>query len=105
MASRWARAAGMVGLATTVAGLIVAFLPTSDVEDVWFFELKLLAGVLAPLAVGWYLFQRAARRAARRMSDRRYLLAVAAVACGPDVRVPRRRRPPTSSSPTPPSTP
>ena len=57
----WARAAGLVGLATTVAGLIVAFLPTSDVEDVWFFELKLLAGVLAPLAVGWYLFQRAAR--------------------------------------------
>ena len=57
----WARAAGLVGLVTTVVGLVVAFLPTSDVEDVWFFELKLVAGVLGPLAVGWYLFQRAAR--------------------------------------------
>ena len=61
----WSRGAGFVGLVTTVVGLVVAFLPTSDVEDVWFFELKLLAGVLAPLAVGWYLFQRAARAEGR----------------------------------------
>jgi amino acid transporter len=58
---RWARAAGMVGLTTTVVGLLVAFLPTSDVDNVWTFELKLAAGVLGPLAVGWYLFRRAGR--------------------------------------------
>jgi amino acid transporter len=57
----WARAAGVVGLVTTVTGLVVAFLPTSDVGDVWIFELKLAAGVLAPLAVGWYLYRRATR--------------------------------------------
>jgi glutamate:GABA antiporter len=61
----WSRGAGFVGLVTTVVGLVVAFLPTSDVGDVWFFELKLLAGVLAPLAVGSYLFQRAARAEGR----------------------------------------
>ncbi len=57
----WARAAGGVGLTTTLVGLVVAFLPTSDVDDVVMFELKLVAGVVGPLAVGWYLFRRAAR--------------------------------------------
>ncbi len=61
----WARGAGMVGLVTTVVGLVVAFLPTSDVDDVWTFELKLVAGVLGPLAVGWYLFRRAERAGGR----------------------------------------
>ncbi len=54
----WARAAGLVGLATTLFGLVVAFLPTSDVENVWSFELKLLAGVAGPIALGWFLFSR-----------------------------------------------
>ena len=63
--SAGARAAGFVGLVTTASASCVAFLPTSDVEDVWFFELKLLVGVLAPLAVGWYLFQRAAHAEGR----------------------------------------
>ena len=57
----WARGAGLVGLTTTVVGLVVAFLPTADVDEVWIFELKLLAGVLGPLAVGWTLFKRATR--------------------------------------------
>ncbi len=57
----WARTAGLVGLVTTMVGLVVAFLPTADVDDVWIFELKLLAGVLGPLAVGWTLFTRASR--------------------------------------------
>ena len=61
----WARAAGLVGLTTTIVGLVVAFLPTADVDDVWTFELKLVAGVVGPLAVGWYLFQRAARAEGR----------------------------------------
>ena len=62
----WARGAGLLGLTTTVVGLVVAFLPTSDVDNVWTFELKLLAGVVGPTAVGWYLFQRADRGAVTR---------------------------------------
>ena len=56
----WARAAGYVGLATTVVGMIVAFLPTSDVTSVWLFELKLVAGVAGPVGIGWFLHARSA---------------------------------------------
>jgi glutamate:GABA antiporter len=56
-----ARAAGVVGLATTAVSLVAAFLPTSDVSHVAVFEFKLLAGVLGPTALGWFLFKRANR--------------------------------------------
>ncbi len=58
----WARAAGIVGLTTTLVGLVVAFLPTSDVADVWTFELKIVAGVGAPTALGWFLYWRSTRQ-------------------------------------------
>lgn len=60
----WARAAGVVGLVTTSFGMMVAFLPTSDVDNVWTFELKLLAGVLGPTALGWFLHWRAGHHGA-----------------------------------------
>lgn len=52
-----ARAAGIVGLLTTVVGLAAAFLPTADVSSVAVFELKMLVGVGVPLGVGWLLFR------------------------------------------------
>jgi amino acid transporter len=55
----WARAAGAAGLLTTVIGLAAAFLPTSDVDSVLVFELKMIVGVAGPLVVGWLLFARA----------------------------------------------
>ncbi len=57
----WASGAGVVGLTTTLVGLAVAFVPTSDVDNVWTFELKLVAGVCAPTALGWFLHWRSAR--------------------------------------------
>ena len=57
----WARGAGTVGLMTTLVGLAVAFFPTSDVDNVWTFELKLFAGVCAPTALGWFLHWRSTR--------------------------------------------
>ena len=56
-----ARAAGIVGLCTTVIGLGAAFLPTSDVTSVALFEVKLALGVAGPTALGWMLFKRAQR--------------------------------------------
>jgi glutamate:GABA antiporter len=56
-----ARAAGAVGLATTVFGLGAAFLPTADVTSVPLFETKLIVGVVGPTALGWFLFKRAQR--------------------------------------------
>lgn len=61
----WARAAGYAGLVTTLVGMVVAFLPTSDVDHVWLFELKLLAGVAVPVGVGWFLHARSSPHGAR----------------------------------------
>ena len=52
-----ARAAGIVGLCTTVVGLVAAFVPTADVQHVLVFEAKLAAGVAGPVGVGWLLFR------------------------------------------------
>jgi len=65
--SRGARAAGLLGLVTTVVGIGAAFLPTADVTSVPVFEAKMLVGVVGPTAVGWYLYRRS-RRAG--MADR-----------------------------------
>jgi len=54
----WARAAGLLGFVTTCIGLLVAFLPTADVDSVATIELKLLAGVVAPVGLGWFLHRR-----------------------------------------------
>jgi amino acid transporter len=56
-----ARAAGVLGLCTTVVGLGAAFLPTSDVTSVALFEVKMIIGVVGPTALGWFLFKRAQR--------------------------------------------
>ncbi len=56
-----ARAAGVLGLCTTVVGLGAAFLPTSDVTSVALFEAKMIVGVVGPTALGWFLFKRAQR--------------------------------------------
>ena len=56
-----ARAAGVVGLCTTIVGLGAAFLPTADVASVPLFETKMIAGVAGPTALGWVLFRRARR--------------------------------------------
>jgi len=55
------RAAGVVGLCTTLVGLCAAFLPTADVASVPLFETKMIAGVVGPTALGWVLFKRARR--------------------------------------------
>jgi len=56
--SGYARGAGWVGMATTIIGMTVAFLPTSDVSNVWLFEMKLVAGVAGPVGIGWFLHAR-----------------------------------------------
>ena len=53
-----ARAAGAIGLVTTVVGLVAAFLPTSDVTSVPLFEAKMVVGVVGPIGIGWILFAR-----------------------------------------------
>lgn len=58
----WKRAAGIVGLLVSVAGMIAAFVPGGDVTNVAWYEVKLLGGSLLPLAVGLAFFARARRR-------------------------------------------
>jgi len=52
------RVAGAVGALVTAAGMVTAFLPGADVASPVIFELKMLAGVGGPLAIGVYLYRR-----------------------------------------------
>jgi amino acid transporter len=60
-ATAGARAAGVLGLTTTVFGLGAAFVPTGDVTSIPLFETKLIVGVVGPTALGWFLFKRSQR--------------------------------------------
>ena len=53
-----ARAAGIVGMLTTIVGIVFAFLPTAEVLDAAVFEMKMVVGVVGPTAIGWYLYRR-----------------------------------------------
>ena len=57
----WKRAAGVVGLLVSVAGMVAAFVPGSDVTNVAWYEVKLLSGSVLPLAVGLAFFLRPRR--------------------------------------------
>lgn len=52
------RVAGAIGALVTTGGIAAAFLPGDDVTSVVVFELKMLAGVGGPIALGIWLFQR-----------------------------------------------
>jgi hypothetical protein len=56
------RVAGAVGAMVTSAGMITAFLPTGDVTSVVVFELKMVAGVGGPVAIGLWLYWRSPGR-------------------------------------------
>ncbi len=52
------RVAGGVGVLVTIAGIVAVFLPTGDVGNLWIFELKMVAAVLGPIALGLWMFWR-----------------------------------------------
>jgi amino acid transporter len=64
----WKRAAGVVGLLVSIAGMVAAFVPANDVSNVAWYEVKLLTGSVLPLAVGLAFFLRARRRARAKAS-------------------------------------
>jgi amino acid transporter len=55
------RAAGTLGALVATSGIAAAFLPDDDVSNVIVFELKMAAGVFAPLLIGLALFARSGR--------------------------------------------
>jgi amino acid transporter len=65
------RAAGAMGAVVSAAGIAAAFLPDGEVSSVLVFELKMAAGVIAPLVLGLWLFTRSRRQAARSLRDPR----------------------------------
>jgi len=56
------RVAGAVGALVTSAGMITAFVPGDDVTSVAVFELKMMAGVGGPIAIGLFLHWRSRGR-------------------------------------------
>jgi amino acid transporter len=65
------RAAGAVGAVVSAVGIAAAFLPDADVSSVVVFEVKMAAGVLAPILLGVWLFTRSRRSAAQSPRDPR----------------------------------
>ena len=61
-ARRFERVAGAVGVVVTLAGIVAVFLPTGDVGDVVVFELKMIAGVGGPIAIGLWMYWRSRAR-------------------------------------------
>ena len=62
-AAQLASATGAVcALAATLAGIVAAFIPTSDIANVRTFETKMALGVVVPITIGWVLYRRSARR-------------------------------------------
>jgi hypothetical protein len=52
------RVAGAVGALVTAAGMVTAFRPGPEVAGVVIFELKMVAGIGGPLAIGLWLYWR-----------------------------------------------
>ena len=57
------RVAGAVGALVTAAGMVTAFLPSPDVASVAIFQLKMVAGVGGPMAIGLWLHWRSRAQA------------------------------------------
>jgi amino acid transporter len=56
------RLAGAVGATVTVSGILAAFVPSDEVTNVPVFVLKMAAGVVAPVAVGLWLYARSRKQ-------------------------------------------
>jgi amino acid transporter len=56
------RSAGAIGAAVTLCGIVAAFVPGDEVTGWLIYELKMAAGVLAPIATGLWLYRRSAGR-------------------------------------------
>jgi uncharacterized membrane protein HdeD (DUF308 family) len=50
------------GLLTTLIGLIVAFVPSRQVNSIWIFEGKLIAGCLIVFGAALFFYRRALRK-------------------------------------------
>jgi glutamate:GABA antiporter len=49
-------AAGSCGLATTILGMGVAFVPSHQIESIWLFEWKMSIGTLFFIGLAWFFF-------------------------------------------------
>jgi amino acid transporter len=61
--ARWVEwIAGAAGTLVAIAGIVTAFLPPDDVTSIVVFELKMFTGVVAPMAIGLWLYWRSLSR-------------------------------------------
>jgi amino acid transporter len=58
--------AGSCGLATTILGMGVAFVPSHQIESIWLFEWKMSFGTLFFIGLAWFFFFVYGRRKAAR---------------------------------------
>ncbi len=58
------RLSALCGWAVTILAIAASVVPTSEIHNVWLFEMKLLAGTLGMVASAWLLYRRAQIRSA-----------------------------------------
>jgi amino acid transporter len=54
--------AGLLGFLITLGSIVLAFVPPGEVTNKLFFELKIIAGTVAPIAIGLILYWRGAKK-------------------------------------------
>ena len=59
----------MAGLGATFIGLVVAFIPTRQVNSIWIFEGKLIAACLIVFGAALFFYQRGLRKARTASAD------------------------------------
>jgi preprotein translocase subunit Sss1 len=54
--------AGLLGFLITLGSIVLAFVPPGEVTNKLFFELKIIAGTVVPIAIGLILYWRGAKK-------------------------------------------
>jgi amino acid transporter len=62
----------VAGLAATLVGLIVAFIPSRQVNSIWIFEAKLIAACVLVFGAALFFYQRAVRKAVDMVPEVEY---------------------------------
>ena len=63
--------AGLMGLVVVIGGIVLSLIPPGETTNKWIFEMKLVGGTVASVAIGLALYFRGVRAKARETGEMR----------------------------------
>jgi hypothetical protein len=63
--------AGLMGLVVVIGGIVLSLIPPGETTNKWIFEMKLVGGTVASVAIGLALYFRGVRAKAREAGGMR----------------------------------